>query len=118
MGTRPPSGTTLRRSTPNLLTALGSLPSLKTSRSVCFGPAPWAMNTGSSRTDWRSAIVRVDAAHSPAILTVFHITTAPGSRLLGHHELADDMERRARAMPGFVDFTTFTGDDGERVSKH
>jgi heme-degrading monooxygenase HmoA len=26
------------------------------------------------------------------------------------------MEKRARAMPGFVDFKGFTADDGERVS--
>ena len=29
---------------------------------------------------------------------------------------ADAMEQRARAMPGFVDFKTFTAADGERVS--
>ena len=29
---------------------------------------------------------------------------------------ADEMEVRARAMPGFVDFKHFVADDGERVS--
>jgi heme-degrading monooxygenase HmoA len=58
----------------------------------------------------------VDAAHSPAILTVFRSRLRREAASLGYHELADDMERRARAMPGFVEFTTFTGDDGERVS--
>jgi heme-degrading monooxygenase HmoA len=29
---------------------------------------------------------------------------------------AEEMEAAARAMPGFVDFKTFTADDGERVS--
>jgi heme-degrading monooxygenase HmoA len=29
---------------------------------------------------------------------------------------ADEMERYAREMPGFVDFKTFVADDGERVS--
>ena len=31
-------------------------------------------------------------------------------------QTADQMERYARAMPGFVDFKTFVADDGERVS--
>jgi heme-degrading monooxygenase HmoA len=29
---------------------------------------------------------------------------------------ADEMEARARSMPGFVDFKHFVADDGERVS--
>lgn len=35
---------------------------------------------------------------------------------MGYHEVAAEMERQARTMPGFVDFTTFTAEDGERVS--
>jgi heme-degrading monooxygenase HmoA len=31
-------------------------------------------------------------------------------------QMAAEMERCARAMPGFVDFKTFVADDGERVS--
>ena len=31
-------------------------------------------------------------------------------------QTAEEMERCARAMPGFVDFKTFVADDGERVS--
>ena len=34
----------------------------------------------------------------------------------GYGETADEMQRLARAMPGFVDFKSFTADDGERVS--
>ena len=49
-----------------------------------------------------------------AVVTVFR------SRLRepheGYEEVADEMEAAARAMPGFVDFKTFTADDGERVS--
>ena len=37
---------------------------------------------------------------------------APTPSPWGYHELADDMERQARAMPGFLGFTTFTADDG------
>jgi heme-degrading monooxygenase HmoA len=33
-----------------------------------------------------------------------------------YERTADEMERRARAVPGFVDFKTFTAADGERVS--
>ena len=35
---------------------------------------------------------------------------------MGYHEVAADIENRARSMPGFVDFTTFTAGDGQRVS--
>ena len=34
----------------------------------------------------------------------------------GYGRTAAAMEQRARAMPGFVDFKTFTAADGERVS--
>ena len=34
----------------------------------------------------------------------------------GYDEKADEMERAARAVPGFVDFKSFVADDGERVS--
>jgi heme-degrading monooxygenase HmoA len=49
-----------------------------------------------------------------AIVTVFR------SRLRDEHNgyeaKAEEMESAARAMPGFVDFKSFTADDGERVS--
>lgn len=53
---------------------------------------------------------------SPAIITVFRSRLRPDAEALGYHDLAAEMERRARAMPGFVDFKTFAADDGERVS--
>lgn len=53
---------------------------------------------------------------SPAILTVFRSRLRPDADALGYHHVADEMERQARAMPGFVDFKTFTAADGERVS--
>ena len=34
----------------------------------------------------------------------------------GYDQTADEMEAAARAMPGFVDFKSFTAADGERVS--
>ena len=50
----------------------------------------------------------------PEIVTVFR------SRLRDEHEgydaTAEEMEAAARAMPGFVDFKSFTAEDGERVS--
>lgn len=53
---------------------------------------------------------------SPAILTVFRSRLRPHAEALGYHEVADEMERQARSMPGFLEFKTFTADDGERVS--
>lgn len=50
------------------------------------------------------------------ILTVFRSRLRPEAAERGYRELADEMERRAREMPGFVDFKSFIADDGERVS--
>jgi heme-degrading monooxygenase HmoA len=50
------------------------------------------------------------------ILTVFRSRLHPEAVERGYLELADEMERRAREMPGFVDFKSFIADDGERVS--
>jgi heme-degrading monooxygenase HmoA len=55
---------------------------------------------------------------SPApdqIVTVFRSRLKPAA---GHEyeETAEAMLDAARRMPGFVDFKTFTADDGERVS--
>lgn len=50
------------------------------------------------------------------ILTVFRSRLRTDAEALGYHAVADEMERQARAMPGFVEFKTFTADDGERVS--
>jgi heme-degrading monooxygenase HmoA len=49
-----------------------------------------------------------------------HMVTVFRSRLREEHEgyesKADEMEAAARAMPGFVDFKSFSAPDGERVS--
>jgi heme-degrading monooxygenase HmoA len=53
---------------------------------------------------------------SPTVLTVFRSRLRPGAEALGYHRVADEMERQARATPGFLEFKTFTADDGERLS--
>ncbi len=50
------------------------------------------------------------------VVTVFRSRLRPDADANGYGELATRMESRARAMPGFVDFTTFVAKDGERVS--
>ncbi len=54
--------------------------------------------------------------NSPAIVTVFRSRLRADADAIGYHAVADEMERQARNMPGFVDFKSFTADDGERVS--
>lgn len=49
-----------------------------------------------------------------AVVTVFRSRLRDDPE--GYEETADEMEAAARAMPGFVDFKTFSADDGERVS--
>jgi len=56
-----------------------------------------------------------DAEPSP-IVTVFRSRLRSDADANGYYELAGRMEARARAMPGFVDFKTFSAPDGERVS--
>jgi len=50
------------------------------------------------------------------VVTVFRSRLRRGAETNGYAELAARIETRARAMPGFVDFKTFTAPDGERVS--
>jgi len=50
------------------------------------------------------------------VVTVFRSRLRRDAETNGYGELAARMEARARAMPGFVDFKTFTAPDGERVS--
>ncbi|HVA42296.1 MAG TPA: antibiotic biosynthesis monooxygenase [Acidimicrobiales bacterium] len=50
------------------------------------------------------------------IITAFRSRLRPDAEANGYSELAIRMETRARAMPGFIDFKTFTADDGERIS--
>jgi len=49
------------------------------------------------------------------IVTVFRSRRRPGPEA-GYAEVSAEMRRLAQAMPGFVDFKTFTADDGEHVS--
>jgi heme-degrading monooxygenase HmoA len=57
----------------------------------------------------------MNSAQNP-IVTLFRSRLRPDAGQRGYVELAARMEARARSMPGFVDFKTFTADDGERVS--
>ena len=50
------------------------------------------------------------------MVTVFRSRLLPGAEANGYGELAARMEARARTMPGFIDFKTFTAGDGERLS--
>ena len=49
------------------------------------------------------------------MVTVFRARRRPGSEQ-EYDALAADMLAAAQRSPGFVDFKTFTADDGERVS--
>lgn len=53
---------------------------------------------------------------APHILTVFRSRLSDAAYDAGYEARADEMLARARAMPGFVEFTSYTADDGERVS--
>ena len=50
------------------------------------------------------------------VVTVFRSRLRRDAEANGYGELAARMEGRARAMPGFVDFKSFTATDGERLS--
>lgn len=50
------------------------------------------------------------------VVTVFRSRLRDDAEANGYEELAARMEDRARQMPGFVDFKTFTAPDGERAS--
>jgi heme-degrading monooxygenase HmoA len=56
-----------------------------------------------------------DGADSPEVVTVFRSRLRPDADP-AYGILAAEMEAAAREVPGFVDFKTFTADDGERVS--
>ena len=53
---------------------------------------------------------------APPVVTVFRSRLRRDAEANGYAELAARMADRARAMPGFIDFKTFTAPDGERVS--
>ena len=50
------------------------------------------------------------------VVTVFRSRLRPDAEARGYGETSVRLESLARAMPGFVDFKTFTAPDGERVS--
>lgn len=50
------------------------------------------------------------------VLTVFRSRLAPGAYDAGYEARAEEMLERAKAMPGFLEFKSFTAADGERVS--
>ncbi len=52
----------------------------------------------------------------PRILTVFRSRLADGAYDAGYEARAAEMLSAAEAMPGFVEFKSFTAADGERVS--
>ncbi len=52
----------------------------------------------------------------PQIVTIFRSRLRPDAEANGYPAMADRMEERARAMPGFLDIKTYTAADGERVS--
>jgi heme-degrading monooxygenase HmoA len=49
------------------------------------------------------------------VVTVFRSRRRPGSDA-EYRELSQKMQEAARTAPGFVDFKTFTAEDGEHVS--
>lgn len=50
------------------------------------------------------------------IVTVFRSRLRDDAEANGYPELAAEMGERAAAMPGFVEYKTFTASDGERVT--
>ena len=50
------------------------------------------------------------------VLTVFRSRLADGAYDAGYEARAEEMLTRAEAMPGFLEFKSFTAPDGERVS--
>jgi len=64
----------------------------------------------------RGKLARMTDAEPSPIVTVFRSRLRADAGDNGYYELAERMEARARAMPGFIDFKTFSAPDGERVS--
>ncbi|HLX88088.1 MAG TPA: antibiotic biosynthesis monooxygenase [Acidimicrobiales bacterium] len=58
----------------------------------------------------------MEHASSGPVLTVFRSRLRPDAAAHGYDDVAAAMEARARAMPGLLDFKTFTAPDGERLS--
>jgi heme-degrading monooxygenase HmoA len=51
-----------------------------------------------------------------SVVTIFRSRLRGDAEPSGYTELASALEERARSMPGFVEFKTFSAPDGERVS--
>ena len=85
-------------------------------RNESLDPALTAGHPTGSAT--QSASDHAEAADGPAVrvVTVFRSRLRPDAEAEGYSVVAERMEARARAMPGFVDFKTFSAPDGERVS--
>jgi heme-degrading monooxygenase HmoA len=49
------------------------------------------------------------------MVTVFRSRRRPGVEAT-YHAVSEEIQAAARSVPGFVDFKTFTADDGEQVS--
>ena len=58
----------------------------------------------------------MESENANPIVTVFRSRLHQDAEANGYGELAVSMEVRARAMPGFVDFKSFSSSDGERLS--
>lgn len=58
----------------------------------------------------------MEDANSHPVVTVFRSRLRADASANGYDDLAAHMEARARAMPGLLDFKTFTAPDGERLS--
>jgi heme-degrading monooxygenase HmoA len=56
-----------------------------------------------------------DRFEEDQVVTVFRSRRRPQAETL-YRQLSQEMETKARAMPGFVDFKSFTAEDGEQVS--
>ncbi|MBF6437265.1 antibiotic biosynthesis monooxygenase [Nocardia cyriacigeorgica] len=73
-----------------------------------------------SRIRWHSALESTHAQHvtddDPQIVTIFRSRLRPDAEANGYAAMAERMEERARAMPGFVEIKSYTAADGERVS--
>jgi heme-degrading monooxygenase HmoA len=63
----------------------------------------------------RAPEVRVPDFADDQVVTVFRSRRRPGTEP-DYAILSDEMEARARTMPGFVDSKSFSAEDGEQVS--
>src|SRR4051794_26228340 len=67
-----------------------------------------------SRISMAASVIAGQAMPMPQMVTVFRSRLRDDAR--GYEAKAEEMEAAARAIPGFVDFKSFSAADGERVS--